>query len=387
VRGAGGGQLPARAGGRVSKRGETGWARWAGQGWLGVSALAADPLLLAGPCRFLQVRHCLAVHSSAGGAAGGGGGAAAAAEEGPAAAAGQVALDRTEVCLHFARKLLRHPAGGGGGGGGANGGADGNGASAAPWRRRAFMEAWAAAVPEEWAPPEAGLLAGEALEELPEGSLPGEAPPRAIIRRQRRPLARPRPVARRQAAPPPAPRLPQPDPPARTPTANATTTLSRAPPPAPPPGTEPFIVPFASRDLPLEPGPRFDALFQRRPRWERCAFGLRPGRRGAGLTARVRPGLTARAGRARRATCRPTALAPSPGRRPPNSPPHPQNPVKPALPPPSPFQGPSLSPTCPPSSPAPAARPSRRCCCATRARARPRRARRWCSARGDLAAR
>ncbi|KIY97258.1 sister chromatid cohesion protein DCC1 [Monoraphidium neglectum] len=71
------------------------------------------------------------------------------------------------------------------------------------------MAAWGAAVPEEWAPPDAGLLAGEALEELPEGA---------------------------------------------------------------PQGSEPVLVPFAERDLPLEPAARFAVLFQRRPRWERSAM-------------------------------------------------------------------------------------------------------------------
>ena len=94
----------------------------------------------------------------------------------PGAAAGPPgtrALDRSAVCLHCARKLLRGRRPGADASVAASEEADAAAAAAGQWRRSEFLAAWAAAVPEEWAPPPAALLAGEALEELPEGALPG----------------------------------------------------------------------------------------------------------------------------------------------------------------------------------------------------------------------
>ena len=105
----------------------------------------------------MQVRHCLDVHGTA---LSDGGDTGSATPSGAGVAA--YALDRRKVCLHFARKLLQQ------------GPPGGSSATGSRWLRPQLLEAWAAAVPEEWSPPEPGLLAGEALEELPEGAVQGE---------------------------------------------------------------------------------------------------------------------------------------------------------------------------------------------------------------------
>ena len=163
------------------------------------------------------VRHCLRVHGrpaagDAGDRSGSGSGSGQEAGDGSGkgqegqgqraedeAAAGVYELDRRRVCLHFARKLLRQR-------GARSAGCD---ASGGAWRRGEFMAAWAAAVPEEWSPPDAAWLAGEALEDAAAGAAPGD---------------------------------------------------------------EPVVAPFAARALPLDPSARFEALFRRRPRWERAAL-------------------------------------------------------------------------------------------------------------------
>lgn len=114
------------------------------------AALAADGYTPA------LVAHCLRVHGDRSD------GSAAAAEVGDTAEplfGASFSLDRDRVCLHFARKLLRSR----------------QGSAPAPgaWLRSEFLAAWSEAVPEAWAPPDERLLAGEALEELPEGASAG----------------------------------------------------------------------------------------------------------------------------------------------------------------------------------------------------------------------
>ncbi|GBF89216.1 sister chromatid cohesion DCC1 [Raphidocelis subcapitata] len=153
-------------------------------------ALAADGYAPA------LVAHCLGVYGDRTDSRDSSGGSASGAFECDAAPAPPpgttFSLDCDRVCLHFARKLLRSR--------------PGSAPAPGAWLRSEFMAAWSEAVPEEWAPPNERLLAGEALEDLPEGSLPG---------------------------------------------------------------ADTYVLPFAARDLPLEPAPRFAALFARRPRWER----------------------------------------------------------------------------------------------------------------------
>ena len=187
----------------------------------------------------MQVRHCLDVHGTA---LSDGGDTGSATPSGAGVAA--YALDRRKVCLHFARKLLQQ------------GPPGGSSATGSRWLRPQLLEAWAAAVPEEWSPPEPGLLVGEALEELPEGAVQGELSLRLLSTQVWAPTS-----------------------------GHATETLFRCmqgkllppsirlPPPAVRAGSEPTVVPFAARDLPLEPAARFAALFARQPRWQRRVRG------------------------------------------------------------------------------------------------------------------
>ncbi|KAI8463895.1 MAG: sister chromatid cohesion protein Dcc1 [Monoraphidium minutum] len=168
-----------------------------------------DEIPLADACQALAadgyrpalVQHCLEVHGRRAGASQDGAAPASTSGAAEAAAGGggsgaAYALDRARICLHFLRKLLRE-------------GPPGAGPPDGGWPRAQLLEAWGDAVPDEWSPPDPGLLAGEVLEELPEGALPG---------------------------------------------------------------TEPLLAPFAAADLPLEPAPRFAALFKRRACWERPAI-------------------------------------------------------------------------------------------------------------------
>jgi sister chromatid cohesion protein DCC1 len=189
-----------------------------------IPASAAAAALAADGYRAPLVRHCLGrlfgalVKAAPGGSDGSGSG------EGNGCGGDNsepvYALDRGRACLHFARKLLRGGSGGYGGdddnaAAAAAAGNGGGGAAAPKWRYRDFMAAWAAAVPEEWSPPGASLLAGEALIEAPSSTTDGGSGYGGGS------------------------------------------------------GGERFVEAFAAADLPLEPRARFAALFARRVRWER----------------------------------------------------------------------------------------------------------------------